>query len=578
MNGGLVMKNKIKNLFALTDQGAEDLMRASTYSFLVYFINMFPAILLMYFIDGLLLDHIKNKYEYLGISIVVLIVMYILLDKEYDSLFNSTYRESANLRIDIATTISKLPLSYFSKHDLSDISQTVMKDVEAIEHAMSHAMAKVIGFFIFFPIISILLLLGNVWLGLTVIVSVAVSYMFIVISKKLQLSANKKHYEKLRANSESFQEAIELQQDIKSFGLSEKIRKSLDKKMEESEKIHLKAEVVLFVPMLFSWIVSQLSLAGVIVVGTILYANGSINLLYLLGYIFAATKIKEAVDGLSANTTEIFYLDSRIKRIKEIKEFPLQEGKNVEFNNFDIELKNVEFAYDKNSKVLKDVSFVAKQNEVTALVGVSGCGKTSVLKLVSRLYDYDKGSITIDNHDIKGIATDSLFKYISIVFQDVVLFNTSILENIRIGRKDATDEEVKEAAKLAYCDFIDKLPDGYDTIIGENGATLSGGERQRLSIARAFLKNAPIIILDEITAALDVETEKKIQESLNKLTVNKTVLVISHRLKSIENADKIVVLNDCVVECQGTHKYLLDNSTIYKKLVDKAHAVEKFTY
>ena len=377
----------------------------------------------------------------------------------------------------------------------------------------------------------------------------------ILVSKKLQLKNHKKHYDKLRQNSDSFQEAIELQQDIKSFGLGNKIREKLNKDMDESEKMMFKMEITLFIPLFLSWVVTQGTLAVVVIVGANLYANGSINLLYLIGYIFVAMKMKDIVDGLGANTSELFYLDARIKRIKDVK-----------------------FGYDKNYPVLKDVSFIAKQNEVTALVGVSGCGKTSILKLISRLYDYDDGKIVIDNHDIKDIATNSLYKYVSIVFQDVVLFNTSILENIRIGRNDATDEEVIEAAKMACCDFIDNLENGYNTVIGENGATLSGGERQRLSIARAFLKNAPIIILDEITAALDVENEKKIQDSLNNLIKNKTVIVISHRLKSIENADKIIVLNDGIVECQGSHNYLLEHSKIYKNLIDRAKLVEQFTY
>lgn len=247
-------------------------------------------------------------------------------------------------------------------------------------------------------------------------------------------------------------------------------------------------------------------------------------------------------------------------------------------NNFGIELKNVKFGYDKETPVLKDVSFTAKQNEVTALVGVSGCGKTSILKLISRLYDYDDGQIIIDGHDIKEISTDTLYKYVSIVFQDVVLFNTSILENIRIGRSSATDEEVMEAAKMACCDFIDDLENGFNTIVGENGATLSGGERQRLSIARAFLKDSPIVILDEISAALDVENEKKIQDSLNNLIKNKTVIVISHRLKSIENVDKIIVLDNGIVECQGTHNYLLEYSRVYRKLIERSKMVEDFTY
>lgn len=572
------MKNKIKSWFALTNQGASDLIRASILSFLVYFSNMFPAMLLMILVDELLLGNVKSKYLYIVISIVVLIVIYVLLAKEYDALYSATYKESANLRIDIATILSKLPLAYFSKHNLSDISQTVMKDVEAIEHAMSHAMAKIIGFILFFPIMSILMLVGNIYLGLSIMIPVVLSYSLILVSKRIQLKKQYENFEQLRHNSESFQEAIELQQDIKSFGLGNMIREKLNKDMDKSEKLKLKVEMVLFIPLFLSWVVAQGTLVVVIIVGTTLYASGSINLLYLIGYIFVAMKMKDIVDGLAANTSELFYLDARIKRIKELRETKIQKGKEIKLDNFGIELKNVKFGYDKDSPVLKDVSFIANQNEVTALVGVSGCGKTSILKLISRLYDYDDGQIIIDGHDIKEISTDTLYKYVSIVFQDVVLFNTSIMENIRIGRSSATDEEVMAAAKMACCDFIDDLENGYNTIVGENGATLSGGERQRLSIARAFLKDSPIVILDEISAALDVENEKKIQDSLNNLIKNKTVIVISHRLKSIENVDKIIVLDNGIVECQGTHSYLLEHSKVYGKLIERSKAVESFKY
>ncbi len=566
------MKNKIKSWFALTNQGASDLIRASILSFLVYFSNMFPAMLLMILVDELLLGNVKSKYLYIVISIVVLIVIYVLLAKEYDALYSATYKESANLRIDIATTLSKLPLAYFSKHNLSDISQTVMKDVEAIEHAMSHAMAKIIGFILFFPIMSILMLVGNIYLGLSIMIPVVLSYSLILVSKRIQLKKQYENFEQLRHNSESFQEAIELQQDIKSFGLGNKIREKLNKDMDKSEKLKLKVEMVLFIPLFLSWVVAQGTLVVVIIVGTTLYASGSINLLYLIGYIFVAMKMKDIVDGLAANTSELFYLDARIKRIKELRETQIQKGKEIKLDNFSIELKNVKFGYDKDSPVLKDVSFTANQNEVTALVGVSGCGKTSILKLISRLYDYDDGQIIIDGHNIKEISTDTLYKYVSIVFHDVVLFNTSI------GCSSATDEEVMVAAKMACCDFIDDLENGYNTIVGENGATLSGGERQRLSIARAFLKDSPIVILDEISAALDVENEKKIQDSLNNLIKNKTVIVISHRLKSIENVDKIIVLDNGIVECQGTHRYLLEHSKVYGKLIERSKAVESFKY
>jgi ATP-binding cassette subfamily B protein len=276
---------------------------------------------------------------------------------------------------------------------------------------------------------------------------------------------------------------------------------------------------------------------------------------------------------------EIFFVGSAVNRINEIRNTERQAGEDKELLEFDIELKNVSFSYDDNTDVLEDVSFVAKQNEVTALVGKSGCGKTSILKLVSRLYDVSGGKILISNEDIKNVSTRSLFDKVSIVFQDVTLFDTSVLENIRIGRPDATDEEVKKAAALANCEeFVEKLENGYDTLIGENGANLSGGERQRLSIARAFLKDAPIIILDEIVASLDVHNEKKIQESLNKLTKDKTVLIISHRLKSIQNVDKIVVIDDGRVESEGKHEDLLESSKIYKDLIEKTNLAESFVY
>lgn len=319
--------------------------------------------------------------------------------------------------------------------------------------------------------------------------------------------------------------------------------------MDESEKIHLKTELIAAVPLLLSGHIVQLAFAIVILVRVKMVQLSEINLLYLIGYILASMKIKEGVDGVSQNIAELYYLDSMIKRIGEIRETKVQEGKEQVISNYNIKLENVSFSYNKETTVLKNVSFTARQNEVTALVGMSGCGKTSILRLISRLYDCDGGKIEIGGIDIKDIYTKSLFEKISIVFQDVTLFNTSVMESIRIGNKEATDEEVKEAARLANCEeFINKLPDGYNTAIGENGATLSSGERQRLSIVRAFLKDAPIILLDEIAASLDVDNEKKIQDSLNKLIRNKTVIIISHRLKSIENVDKIVVIDNGEVD------------------------------
>lgn len=573
------MRELFKKHFALTDKGAKDLQKASAASFFVYVINFFPAMLLLLLVDELLLNNVKEMGLYLWGSVLVLAAMWILLRIEYDALYNTTYQESANLRTEIADILIKLPLSYFSRHDLSDLAQTIMADVAAIEHAMSHAMAKAVGFLFFFPLLSVLLLLGNVKLGLAIILPILLGFGLLLLSKNLQIRESFKHYQKLRDNSESFQEAIENQQEIKSFGLTQKIRQTLYQKMEESEKIHLRAEISAGIPMLCSNVILQFAFVIVILTGVQMLHTGEIDILYFLGYVLASIKVRESVESVNMNVEELYYLDSMVKRIREIRETKIQQGKDQTISSYDIEFDKVSFSYDKDTEVLKNVSFTAKQNEVTALVGVSGCGKTSILRLMSRLYDYDGGSIRIGGLDIKELSTKSLFEKLSIVFQDVTLFNTSVLENIRIGKKTATDEEVIRAARLANCEeFIRRLPEGYKTMIGENGATLSGGERQRLSIARAFLKDSPIIILDEIAASLNVENEKKIQDSLNRLILDKTVIIISHRLKSVENADKIVVIDCGRVEASGTHLELLKTSPTYNNLVEKAKLTEEFQY
>ena len=573
------MKNYYKNRYALSEQGAENLTKATWFCFLTYCINLAPMFILMGLINQLALGNISSTWQFIITAVMTLVFMYISFSNEYVSLYNATYKESADLRKGIAKNLADLPIAYFSKHDLSDLSQTIMADVETIEHAMSHSIPKVVGMWMFFPLMGLLMLIGNWKLGLAAIIPTLLSFIIIPLAKETEVSAYGKYYNVLRDNSEIFQETIELQQEISSFNQSEKVKKALYKKMEESERIHLGVEFVSMVFIGISSLLAYISVAVVIAVGIRLLLHNEITVLYLIGYIIGAIKIKELFDISKEGITEMFYIEPAVRRIKEMKSAVLQEGEDTKLSKYDIEFKNVSFAYDKYTPVLKDVSFTAKQGEVTALVGVSGSGKTSVLRLISRLYDYDGGSILIDGRDIKNISTDSLFKDISIVFQDVTLFNTSILENIRLGNEKAGDEEVKNAARLANCmDFIEKLPEGFDTKIGENGAELSGGERQRLSIARAFLKDAPILILDEISASLDVDNEKKIQDSLNNLIKNKTVIIISHRLKSIEKVDKIVVLDDGVVEDMGTHKELIEHSKVYKNLIKKTKLAEEFNY
>lgn len=573
------MKNYYKKRYALSEQGAKNLTKATIYCFLTYCINLGPMFILMGLINQLVLGNVSSTLQYIVMAILTLIFMYILLSEEYVSLYNSTYKESANLRKGIAENLAQLPLAYFSKHDLSDLSQTIMSDVERVEHSMSHSIPKVVAMWLFFPLMGLIMLIGNWKLGLAAIIPTLLSFMINPLAKQKEVSEYSRYFNVLRDNSELFQETIELQQEISSFNQSDKVKKNLYKKMEESERIHLKVEVLPMLAVGISSSLSYISLAVVLAVGIQLLIHNEISLLYLIGYLIGAIKVKELFDVSREGMTEMSYIEPAIVRIKEIKNAALQEGEDTDLSSYDIEFKNVSFSYNEDAKVLKDVSFTAKQGEVTALVGISGSGKTSVLRLISRLYDYDTGSILIDGKDIKNISTDSLFKNVSIVFQDVTLFNTSIMENIRLGRESATDEEVKEAAVLANCmDFIEKLPDGFNTLIGENGAELSGGERQRISIARAFLKDAPVLILDEISASLDVDNEKKIQDSLNKLIKDKTVIIISHRLKSIENVNKIVVIDEGVVETSGNHSELMKQSKTYKNLIEKTKLAEAFNY
>lgn len=573
------MKKYYREKFALTEDGANNLVKATILSFIIYLINMLPAIVLMIFAREILEGLVETKSFYIIFAIVSLVLLGIFLNIEYEKLFNTTYGECANLRIGIAEQLSELPLSYFSRNNLSDISQTIMSDISTIEHAISHSIPKLYAMLMFFPIISILLLIGNVKMGLAVIIPTIFSCIFMPLLKKYQILLDQKNFDALRRNSESFQENIEMQLEIKSFNIVEKMKNILYSNMEEGEKVKTKSEFNMMLIIAISQIFSFVGIAIVILVGISLIIKGEINVVYLISYLLCAIKIKDVLDSSKEGLMEVYYITPAVNRIKEIMTQKLQKGVDTELRKYDIELKDVHFSYDKDTEVLKGVSFRANQGEVTAIVGESGSGKTSILRLISRLYDYNSGKILIDGKDIQNISTKSLFEKISVVFQDVTLFNSSIMENIRIGRQNATEDEVKLAAKLANCsEFIEKLPNGYETIIGENGLELSGGQRQRLSIARAFLKDAPILILDEIAANLDVDNENKIQESLNKLIKNKTVIIISHRMKSIENVDNIVVIDKGKVESVGTHKELLEKSKVYKKLIDKTKMTEDFLY
>lgn len=573
------MKTYLKNRFGLTDKGAEGALVAIRYSSLKTLSYMLPMFLLMYVMQGLLNLGDFSPWISVIAYVIIALLMIFVINRDYITTYNETYKESANLRIEISEIIKDLPLSFYSSRDLTDLSQTIMKDVEAIEHALSHALSGFYGFIINLLIISILLLIGNLKLGLAVIVPIYISAILNLLSGKMQKKATKSYYKEQRKSSKMFQELIDLSTEIKSYNLTEDKEKSGVEFVRSLEKEHIKTELAQVIPIVSATVVANLSLALAIYVGLNSLIDGEINILYFAGYLFASARLIDGVAAFNAFYGELMYIDSPVEKIKALRNEKIQRGKRADLKSFDIKGDKVSFSYLDDKKVIDNISFKALQGKTTALVGPSGCGKSTLIKLVARLYDYDSGKITIDGNEIKNIATQDLFKHISMVFQDVTLFNGSVMENIRLGRSSASDEEVLEAARLANCDdFVKKLPRGYETEIGENGSNLSGGERQRISIARAFLKDAEIILLDEIAASLDVENEKYIQESLNKLTKNKTVIIISHRMKSIENVDQIIVMKDGKIEDFGRHEELMERSKTYKKMIESSKKSEEFVY
>ena len=573
------MKNYLKNRFGLTDKGAEGALVAIRYSSLKNLSYMLPMFLLMYVMQGLLnLGDFSPSLSVIAYIIIALLMIFVV-NRDYITTYNETYKESANLRIEISEIIKDLPLSFYSSRDLTDLSQTIMKDVEAIEHGLSHAVPGFYGFIINLFIISILLLIGNLKLGLAVIIPIYISAILSLLSSKMQKKGVRSYYKEQRKSSKMFQELIDLSTEIKSYNLTEEKEKNGIDFVRSLEKNHIKSELGQVIPIVSATVVANLSLALAIYVGLNSLIDGEINILYFAGYLFASARLIDGVAAFNQFYGELMYIDSPVEKIKALRNEKIQRGDRADLRSFDIKGDRVSFSYLDDKKVIDNISFKALQGKTTALVGPSGCGKSTLIKLVARLYDYDSGKITIDGKEIKNIGTKDLFKHISMVFQDVTLFNGSVMENIRLGRSSASDEEVLEAARLANCDdFVKKLPRGYETEIGENGSNLSGGERQRISIARAFLKDAEIILLDEIAASLDVENEKYIQESLNKLTKNKTVIIISHRMKSIENVDQIIVMKDGKIEDFGRHKELIERSKTYKKMIESSKKSEEFVY
>ena len=570
------MTNYFKRIFALSDKGAKDLFKASICCTLTNISLMLPVTIMYFLFQDLLLPltygsgKLPGVTSYLVVSVVVLVIIFILNYIQYNATFLASYRESANKRISLAEHLRKIPLSFFGNRDLADLTTTIMGDCAGLETAFSHYIPELFGSIASVILIGIGLFIMDWRLSIALLWVIPVAFLITAGGKKQQDKVNILNKMVSLKCSDGIQECIETVKEIKSNNLNDKYLMDLEEKFKWSEKIQMKAELNSALFVVTAQMLLRLGIATTVLVGGFLLTKGSVDLLTFLMFLVAATRVFDPLSSSLINLSAIFGALLQVGRMKEIETQPIQKGSDKAiYRGYDITFDNVGFAYNNSETVLKDVSFVAKQGEVTALVGPSGGGKSTALKLAARFWDVTKGSIKLGGTDISYVDPEALLENISIVFQDVVLFNNTIMENIRLGRRGATDEEVYAAARAAQCEeFIERLPEGYNTRIGENGAILSGGERQRISIARALLKDAPVIFLDEATASLDVENESIIQKAISNLIEEKTVLVIAHRMRTIANADKIVVLAEGRVKEIGTPEVLIKEDGIYKNMVE----------
>lgn len=569
------MTKYFQKKYALSDAGAKDLVKGIWYSVLAYVSLMLPVALLACVLNALLTPLFggekaqSNVLLYVVIGLVILVVIFIMHYLQYTITYMGTYRESERRRITLAEKLRTMPLRFFSEHDLSDLTSTIMGDCAGFEHAFSHTVPQFWGSLISTAIVCVALIVYDWRMGLALLWVAPVAFVIVLLSGKLQTKLGQKHMDAKLELADGIQECLETVQDIKACNQEEAYLKKLDAKMDRAEKAQISSEMVSASLITTGQMFLRLGLATVIVVGNSLMMSDRTTLFAYILFLIAASRLYDPLSGAMANMAELFGVNLQVKRLKAIQDYK-EENKKKDYttNGYDITFDHVSFSYEPGKPVLKDVSFTAKQGQVTALVGPSGGGKSTVANLAAGFYDVSGGRILLGGVDVALIDSVAMMKDFSVVFQNVVLFNNTIMENIRVGRKNATDAEVIAAAKAAHChDFIEKLPDGYQTVIGENGSTLSGGECQRLSIARALLKDAPVILLDEATASLDVDNETEIQEAISGLIKGKTVLVIAHRMRTVENADQIIVLDGGVVAESGTHSELMSKNGLYAKLV-----------
>ena len=564
------MLNHIMKKYALSRQGAKDLVIA-TISCMVHNLTlMLPVSLLYLLVSDLYAGGVPQGHLWIYIVGMVAAVLLILFSYRwvYGATYYATYKESSVRRISLAEKLRKLPLSFFGKRDLSDLTTTIMADCTTLEQSFSHWIPEFFGSMISTVIIAVCLFIFDWRMALAALWVLPVSLAIVAFSGKVQNYFTRRQTEAKLAVADGIQEALETMRDLKSNNAEEKYLKGLDKKIDLQEKRMIASELggALFV--VPAGMILKLGIGTVALVGGMLLANNAITVLTFFMYLLVVSRLYDPLSSSLQNLAAIISTNIPIERMNEIENYPVQPGTaELRTHGYDIVFDNVSFAYNTGEQVLSGVSFTAKQGEVTALIGPSGGGKSTAAKLAARFWDADSGKITLGGTDVKTVDPEKLLSAYSIVFQDVTLFNNTVMENIRIGRQNATDEEVLAAAREAQCDeFVEKLPEGYQTMIGENGSALSGGERQRISIARALLKDSPVILLDEATASLDAENETHIQRAISRLVKGKTVLIIAHRMRTVEGADKLVLLKDGKVAEQGSPEELLAKGGIYAKM------------
>lgn len=564
------MLNHIMKKYALSRQGAKDLVIATVSCVVHNLTLMLPVSLLYLLVSDLYAGGVPQGHLWIYIVGMIVAVLLILFSYRwvYGATYYATYKESSVRRISLAEKLRKLPLSFFGKRDLSDLTTTIMADCTTLEQSFSHWIPEFFGSMISTVIVAVCLFIFDWRLALAALWVLPVSLAIVAFSGKVQNWFTRRQTEAKLAVAEGIQEALETMRDLKSNNAEEKYLEGLDKKIDLQEKRMIASELGSALFVVPAGMILKLGIGTVALVGGMLLANGAITVLTFFMYLLVVSRLYDPLSSSLQNLAAIISTNIPIERMNEIENYPVQPGTGeLKTNGYDIVFDNVSFAYNTGEQVLSGVSFTAKQGEVTALIGPSGGGKSTAAKLAARFWDADSGKITLGGTDVKTVDPEKLLSAYSIVFQDVTLFNNTVMENIRIGRQGATDEEVLAAAREAQCDeFVEKLPEGYQTMIGENGSALSGGERQRISIARALLKDSPVILLDEATASLDAENETHIQRAISRLVKGKTVLIIAHRMRTVEGADKLVLLKEGKVAEQGSPEELLAKGGIYAKM------------